>query len=158
MRKSPSGVPAGASERARSSSVSRCAKLSETEPGAAWSQPNKAAHEKAHRQQRSDLRGRSPKKLPGSPKELGERDSATHARQIDGPYVVQRNAREKRVDAQGKPFELFASDLRHAGLNSKARRHGAAQRQRYKFAITAFVNSPVFALPPWSGVSTLPSA
>jgi hypothetical protein len=40
---------------------------------------------------------------------------ATPARQIDGPYVAQRNAREKRVDAQGKPFELLASDLRHAG-------------------------------------------
>jgi hypothetical protein len=26
---------------------------------------------------------------------------------------VQRNAREKRVDAQGKPFELLAGDLRH---------------------------------------------
>src|SRR6266849_3116212 len=117
-----------------------------------------AAHEKAHRQQRSDLRGRSPKEIPGAPKELGERDSATLARQIDGPHVVERNAREKRVDAQRKPFELFASDLRHAGLNSKTRRHGAAQRQRYKFAMTAFVNSPVFAMPPWSGVSTLPSA
>jgi len=36
------------------------------------------------------------------------------ARQIDGPHVVQRNARKKRMDAQGKPFELFTSDLRHA--------------------------------------------
>jgi hypothetical protein len=27
---------------------------------------------------------------------------------------VQRYAREKRMDAEGKPFELFTSDLRHA--------------------------------------------
>jgi hypothetical protein len=53
------------------------------------------------------------KKISGAPKELDERDPATRARQIDGPHVVQRNAREKCVDAQGKPFELFASDLRH---------------------------------------------
>jgi hypothetical protein len=53
-------------------------------------------------------------KAPSAPKELGERDSGTRARQIDGPHVVQRHAREKRVDSQGKPFELLVSDLRLA--------------------------------------------
>jgi hypothetical protein len=34
-------------------------------------------------------------------------------------FLLQGNAREKRVDAQGKPFELLASDLRHAGPSAR---------------------------------------
>jgi hypothetical protein len=54
-------------------------------------------------------------KAGGALKELDKRDSVTRAGQIDCPHVVQRNAREKRMDAQGKPFEFLASELRHDG-------------------------------------------
>jgi len=62
-----------------------------------------------------DRKRRPLEKVSGAPKELGKRDSASCARQIDGPRVVQRNAREKCVDAERKPFVLLASDLRHNG-------------------------------------------
>ncbi len=94
MRKSPSGVPAGTSERARSSSVNGARRG----PVPA----EQGAHEKAHRQQRSDRRRQLEEKTSGAPKELGERNSAPRAGQIDCPHVVQRNGREKRVNAQGE--------------------------------------------------------
>jgi hypothetical protein len=73
--------------------------------------PKQAAHEKAHRQQRSDRRRRLPKEIPGALEELGERNSATRARQIYGPNVVEGNARKKLVDAQGEQFKLLARHL-----------------------------------------------
>ena len=83
----PSGVPAGTSESARSSSVRRCAKLSEMGPGVARSQPNTLpTKERKHRSARTAGSGR--KEVPGASEKLGERDSATCARQIHGPRVV----------------------------------------------------------------------
>jgi hypothetical protein len=61
------------------------------EPGVVRSQPNKPPTKK-----RTDssawTSGGGREKGPGTPKELGEGDSAARARQIDGPHVVQRNA------------------------------------------------------------------
>src|SRR5262249_15952788 len=75
----------------------------ETGPGVARFQPNKPPTKKRRDSSARTAGGGGRCKIPGEPKELGERDSATHARQIDGPHIAQRNAREKRVDRYSIP-------------------------------------------------------
>jgi hypothetical protein len=54
----------------------------------------------------------APQQLPTRRTQFGELNSARGVSQIDGLRVVQRNARDKRMDARGKPFELLTSILR----------------------------------------------
>jgi len=93
-----------------------CQARCESLPGACsrFTIPTKEpADEETHAHQRAHAR-RKRERTPGCrPYELIQRDARARPRQINRPHIMKRHTREKVVNPQWQPFELFCRDLRH---------------------------------------------